>query len=90
MQGVFEQENKTSALLFEEGAKLAGIVIPLPLPEGATIGALLGIVAMSAGGGQGCNSTGAGCVGGAMLGYGLLGTFIDWQIESRRTVYKAP
>jgi len=58
--------------------------------EGAIIGALIGIAAMYAGGGQGCNSTGAGCVGGAMLSYGLLGSFIDWQMVSRRTVYKAP
>ena len=24
------------------------------------------------------------------IGYGLVGTFIDWQIVSRRTVYRAP
>jgi hypothetical protein len=58
--------------------------------EGALIGALLGIVGMAAIGGQGCSSSGASCFGGAMLSYGLLGTFIDWQIVGRRTVYRAP
>lgn len=58
--------------------------------EGALIGALIGLVGMSVVGGQGCSSTGASCVGGAMLSYGLLGTFIDWQLVGRRTVYKAP
>lgn len=58
--------------------------------EGALIGALVGIGVMAAGAGQGCNSIGAGCVGGFMLGYGLLGTFIDWQHVGRRTVYTAP
>lgn len=58
--------------------------------EGAVIGAVMGIVAMSAGGGQGCNSVGPSCVGGFMLVYGLFGAGIDWQIVGRRTVYKAP
>lgn len=58
--------------------------------EGAVIGALIGIIAMSAGGGQGCNSAGASCVGGFVLGYGLFGTLMDWQIVGRRTVYTAP
>jgi hypothetical protein len=58
--------------------------------EGAIIGALVGIAAMSAGGGQGCNSSGAACTGGFMLTYALLGTFVDWQIVGQRTVYKAP
>jgi hypothetical protein len=58
--------------------------------EGAIIGALIGIAAMYAGGGQGCDSTGPACVGGFMLTYGLLGTFVDWQIVGRRTVYRAP
>src|SRR5688572_5666771 len=35
--------------------------------EGAVIGALIGIVAMSVIGGQGCSSSGARCVGTAML-----------------------
>jgi hypothetical protein len=58
--------------------------------EGALIGALLGIVAMRAGGGQGCEGSGASCTGTFMLTYGLLGTFIDWEIVGRRTVYRAP
>jgi hypothetical protein len=58
--------------------------------KGVLVGALIGIGVCAAGGGQGCDSAGAGCAGGFMLAYGLIGTFVDWQIVGKRTVYNAP
>lgn len=58
--------------------------------EGALLGALVGAVAYATYAGQGCNSPGLSCAAGIVGSQALLGGLIDWQIMSRRTVYRAP
>jgi hypothetical protein len=59
-----------------------------PPLEGALIGAVTGILLGSLGGWQGCSDSK--CVAAGITVYAGLGTLIDWRIQNKRTVYRAP
>jgi hypothetical protein len=59
-----------------------------PPLEGALIGAVTGILLGSLGGWQGCPDSK--CVAAGITVYAGLGTLIDWRIQNKRTVYRAP
>lgn len=58
--------------------------------EGALLGALVGVAAYFTYVGQGCSEGDSSCFFGAVGVYAGLGAFIDWRIQNRQTIYRAP